>query len=157
MKKILTASGAIETPWHVISFATKFAKEHSAVINGFFLSRNKEKIDSQYPFPNDLSITEEYNVENIADDNNALIDDNIKIFKDECEAAGIYFSADKDVSVQQLIDKTLDADLLIADTKFPFLERILPHIHCPEFLPSEKELPQNIVLMYDGSASSKFR
>ncbi len=156
MKEILTAFNAINTPWHVITFATKFAKEHSSSVHAIFLNTKKEAVNSDYPFPNDLSVTEKnLTDESIADSNNEVADDNINIFKDECDASGIAFSADKNFSIQQLIDQTADAGLLIADSKSDFLENLLPHIHCPAFLASSSELPQKVVLMYDESPSSK--
>lgn len=48
---------------------------------------------------------------------NATVDNTIKVIKDECDIAGISFSADKNVSFQQLFEKTADADLLVADSK----------------------------------------
>lgn len=156
MKKILTAFNAINTPWHVITFVTKFAKQHSSSVHAIFLNTKKEAVNSEYPFPNDLFVTEKnLTDESIAYSNNKVTDDNIKIFKDECDVAGITFSSDKNVSIQQLIDQTANAGLLIVDSKSDFLENLLPHIHCPTLLASASELPQKVVLMYDESPSAK--
>lgn len=156
MKKILTAFYATDNPWHVINFATSYAKEHSSVINAVFLSTNQEGINADYPFPNDLSITQEQNtLESIIENNNKLIDQNIKLFKEECELAGISFKADKNISIQELIDNTDDVDLIAIDSHSDFLNKILPHIHCPAFLASAYELPQKVILMYNNSPSSK--
>ena len=156
MKKIIVAFTLLDTPWSVLAFATKFAMEHSTLIHAIFLRSSKEETNSQYPFPNDLSITEEYSGENISISDNEIIDNNIKILKDECNATGILFTADKDVPISQLIENTWEADLLIADSKFGLLENVLPHIHCPAFLVSRNEMPQAVVLMYNDSASSQF-
>jgi len=155
MKKIVTVFYAIDTPWHVINFATWFAKEQSAVIHAVFLKADKENFNADYPFPNDLSITEPDTAERISDSNNELIDKNILLFKEECELGRIPFSARKNLSVQQLIDETADADLMVADSRSDLLEKVLPRIHCPAFLASEDELPQKVVLMYYNSTSAK--
>jgi len=155
MKKIVTAFYAIDTPWHVINFAARFAKEQSAAIHAIFLKADKENFNADYPFPNDLSITEPDTAERISDSNNELIDKNIQLFKEECELAGIPFSALKNLSVQELIDETTDANLMVADSRSDLLKKILPRIHCPVFLASEDELPQKVVLMYHNSASAK--
>ncbi len=156
MKKIIVAFTLLDTPWSVLAFATKFATLHSAHIHAIFLRSGKEKTNSQYPFPNDLSITEEYSGKNISTSDKEIIENNIKILKDECNSVGIHFTADKDVSISQLIENTWDADLLIVDSKFRLLENVLPHIHCPAFLVSNGEIPQASVLMYNASVSSQF-
>jgi len=157
MKKILTAFSAIDTPWHVINFATRIAKENSAVIQAVFLNMEKESVNEDYPFPNDLSITEDKNTfENISDNNNELVEENIKLFKKECDRSGISFSATKNISIPDLINETADVDLMMADSGTEFLEKVLPEIHCPAFLASRDELPENVVLMYNNTPSSKF-
>ncbi len=156
MKKILTAFYPSVTPIHIITFAVQFAKQNSAVIDGVYLSELKEPVNSDYPFPNDLSIAEDVtSTENIAESNSKLIEDYIKIFKGECELNGITCSIEKNISNEQLIDKTTDSDLLITDSETNFLEGVFSKIHCPAFITSTNEVPQKVILMSDNSVSSK--
>ncbi len=117
MKKILAALDPMNTPWPVITFATHFAKNNGASVHLVFLTL-PEDVDYNYPFPNDLSAAEDFtNRKNISDSNAQLIEDKIQLFKQECESSQISFSFEKNISVEELIKKTGDADILIADEK----------------------------------------
>jgi hypothetical protein len=156
MKKILTAFHPSVTPIHVITFAVRFAKQNSALIHAVYLSESKERVNSDYPFPNDLSITEDVSsAKNISEENSQLIEDYIKVFKNECLLNGITCSIEKDFSVEQLIDKTADSDLLITDSEINFPEEVFSKIHCPAFITSTNEKPQQVILMSDNSFSGK--
>ena len=120
------------------------------------MSEEDESGNLNYSFPNDLSITQDFSgTENISQINSQLIEDNIKIFKKECEHNGVTFRIQKNITIKQLIDETMDSNLIIADSESNFIERILPKIHCPSFLTSTTELPQKVALMYDNNLSSK--
>ena len=156
MKKILTAFHPSVTPIHIITFAVRFAKQNSALIHAVYLSESKERVNSDYPFPNDLSITEDVSsAKNISEENSQLIEDYIKVFKNECLLNGITCSIEKDISVEQLIDKTADSDLLITDSEIKFPEEVFSKIHCPAFITSTNERPQQVILMSDNSFSAK--
>lgn len=156
MKKILTAFYPSVTPIHIITFAVRFAKQNSALIHAVYLSESKERVNSDYPFPNDLSITEGVSsAKNISEENSQLIEDYIKVFKNECSLNGITCSIEKDISVEQLIDKTADSDLLITDSEINFLQEVFSKIHCPAFITSTNERPQQVILMSDNSFSGK--
>jgi len=156
MKKILTAFYPSVTPIHVINLAIQFATQNSAVIQAVYLAEGKEPVNSNYPFPNDLSIAEDFRgTENISQENQKLIEDNIKAFKKECELNGITFSIEKNMTMEQLIDKTVNSDLLLIDSESNLIERVLTKIHCPAFITSAVEVLQKVTLMYDNSVSSK--
>ena len=156
MKKILTAFHSSVTPIHIITFAVRFAKQNSALIHAVYLSESKERVNSDYPFPNDLSITEDVSsAKNISEENSQLIEDYIKVFKNECLLNGITCSIEKDISVEQLIDKTADSDLLITDSESNYIERVLTKMHCPAFITSTAEMPKKVILMYDNSLACK--
>ncbi len=153
MKKILIAFNVLDRALNVIYFAIKFAEKNSASIHAVFLKPGKEGFNSDYFFPNDLSNAEDLKYgESLSESNAELIDDNIQLLKDECEAAGILFSSEKNSTTQQLIEKTPKVDLFIADSQSSFIDKILPHIYCPSFLTAGNEWPQNIILMYDNSS-----
>jgi hypothetical protein len=156
MKKILTAFYSSVTPVHIIAFAVQFARQNSAAIHAVYLSESREPINSDYPFPNDLSMAEDFSEKkDISDEDNKLIEDNIKAFKKECELNGITFSFQKNFSIDELIDQTTDSDLLIIDSEGDFMQKILKNIHCPALITSTNEVPQKVILMADNSTSSK--
>lgn len=156
MKRILIPFTVMHTPLNALAFAAKISKEQSVPIHGIFLKEAPESIGFRYPFPNDFPLTEEkLSSENIAAENSRIMDDKIKLFKDECEAEGIAYKIEKDISINQFIDETSDADLMVTDTRAVFLEDVLPHSNCPAYIVSESELPGKIVLLYDGSDSSR--
>jgi nucleotide-binding universal stress UspA family protein len=156
MKKILIAFFPDVAPWDVITFAIKFAKQNSAAIHAVYLSEKRDRINSDYPFPNDLSMAEDLSKEkDILEGNNQLIDDNLKVFKKECELNGVIFSIEKNISIKKLIDQTVNFDLLIGDAGIDFMARVLTNIHCPALITSTDKMPQKVALMYDNSASAK--
>ena len=154
MKKILTAFYPTVTPIHVITFAIQFARQNSAIIHAVYLSERSANFN--YPFPNDLSITQDFSgTESISQINSKLIEDNIMVFKKECELNGVTFSIEKNITIEQLIDETTDSDLIITDSESNLIEHILAKIHCPAFITSTTELPQKVTLMYDNSLPGK--
>jgi hypothetical protein len=156
MKKILTVFHPSVTAIHIITFAIQFARQHSAAIHAIYLSEGKEPVNSNYPFPNDLSIAEDFSsTEKIVQENSKVMEDNIKVFKKECELNHIPFSFEKNITPEQLIYKTMNSNLLITDSENDFTERVLTKIHCPAFITSSDRLPQKVTLMFDNSLSSK--
>ena len=156
MKNILVALDPINTPWPVITFATHFAKNNGASVHLVFLSL-PEDVNYNYPFPNDLSAAEDFtNKKNISDSNAQLTEDKIQLFKQECESSQISFSFEKNISVEELIKKTGNADILITDAEADFLPKVLPHLHCPALIAGEDHLPQKAVLLFNNSNNSKW-
>jgi hypothetical protein len=156
MKKILIAFNPPATAIHIITFAIQFAKQNSAEIQAVYLSGTKETINSNYPFPNDLSMAEDISSkENISQDNRELIEDHIKALEKECELNGIRVSVGKNITVEELINKTKQSDLLIIDSESEFTEHLLTKAHCPAFITSTDKMPEKVILMYDNSLSGK--
>jgi nucleotide-binding universal stress UspA family protein len=156
MKKIITLFDVLNTPWHVLGFAIKIAKARKLPITGIFLEQRDPGSELKYPFPNDMTLTEDrLTGELISRTDALLIDDNIKLFKDECENEKVSYEIQKNVSIRDLINRTHKEDIIIADTKADFLEALLPKISCPVCLASENDLPTKLVLMLDEGSSSR--
>ena len=135
MKKIIVAFDVLDTPSNVIDFATKFAEKTPVSIHAVFLKPAKEGINFDYLFPNDLSDAEDLDTdESVSESNAKLIDDKLKLIKDKCEAVGISFSSEKNISIQQLIEKTTEADFFIADSGSSFIDEVIPHIQCSYYI-----------------------
>ena len=158
MKPILVVFNGINVPWHILNFAINIAKMHSSQILGLFL-RDQEII---YPFPNDLSFTEVDFTRGTVTEENAIIESkNITTFENQCKAAGVDCLVEKDVFLEELVTKSTEAQLVIADTTPDFqkysLNDILKNAHCPVCLVSlNTPVVEKVILLYDGSASSKF-
>ena len=154
MKRIITPFTASNPFLDVLTLAARVSKEHAVPVHGIFLKEPAAGNDFNYLFPNDLSFTEKKgSTEDIKAENRHLINSEIALFEDECEAEGVTYKIEIDIPLEQLIDETLDTDLVITSTKADFLEALLPHLHCPAYLVSESEVPAKIVLLYDGSDS----
>ena len=158
MKKILVVFNGINVPWHILNFATGIAKKYSSQIDGIFL-RDQEIV---YPFPNDLSFTEvDFTRGSVTEEDAVLEAQNITTFENMCKEAGIIYQVEKDVLLEELIYKSSEADLIIADTTPDFrkysINDILKDAHCAVCLVSiNTPVVEKIILLYDGSASSKF-
>lgn len=156
MKRILVPFSAMHTPLNVMAFAAKISKEHSVPVHGIFLKEPTEGPRFRYPFPNDFPLTEEkLSSEDIEAENNKLVDDKIKLFKDDVGAEGIAYKIEKDISVKQFIDEISDTDLLVTDARADFLEEVLPHLRCPAYLVLESELPEKVIFLYYSSDSGQ--
>jgi len=157
MKKIVTVLAPIDTPWPAMRISTQLARNHSAEIHLVFLILPGEDVDYAYAFPNDLPIAQDFfDGKIISESNLELIKDKLNLFKQECESAGINLSFERNISVEQLIKQTANADLLVADKGADFVSKILPHVHCPAFIAADDHLPEKAVLMFNNSDSSKF-
>jgi hypothetical protein len=156
MKEIITLFDVANAPWHVLTFAIKIAKEDGVPVAGVFLSERRSKTSLRYPFPNDMSLTEDkLSNENISRENALLMDDNIKLFSAECVNEGVTFEIRKNVSIESVINESKSIDLVVADTRADFLDELLPKLSCPVCLTSENNLPEKLVLMLDEGSSSR--
>jgi nucleotide-binding universal stress UspA family protein len=157
MKKIITALSPIDTPWPAMRLATAIARNHSADIHLVFLILPDEDVDYNYPYPNDLSSAEDFpDGKIISESNRELINDKLDLFKQECETASINLSFEKNISFDKLTKDTANTDLFIADEGADFLNKILPRLNCPAILAGDDHLPDQVVLMFNNSESSKF-
>jgi nucleotide-binding universal stress UspA family protein len=160
MKKVLVAFTPASIPGHVLKFSIGIAKEHNWVLQSIFLVTTPSPL--LHPFTDDLALeaTETTNV-NQADENDKLVNDNIRIFRDYCERAGIHFEEGKYITKDQLIEYSSLADLIITDARITFsnfsLTDVLTDAHCPVCLVSETSAEvKHIIFAYDGSDSSKY-
>src|SRR5215216_4768647 len=114
MKKILVVFNGINVPWHILNFAIDIAKKYSSRINGIFL-RDQEII---YPFPNDLSFTEvDFTPRGTITEEDAILESqNIASFENTCKTAGVDYQVEKDILLEELISRSAEADLVVADT-----------------------------------------
>ena len=155
MKKIIAALDPMDNPWPVITFAVHLARNNATAIQLVFLAL-PEGVDYDYPFPNDLSAAEDYfGAQSISGSNAQLIEDKTRLFKYESETAQINFIAEKGITVTDLIKKSQDAGILVADRGASFLAKVLPHLSCPALIAGEDHLPEKVILLFNGTHKSQ--
>jgi hypothetical protein len=162
MKKILFLINGPFIRQQVINTAIAMAKSTSSFLHTYFLNSKFQLEDYNYPFPNDLSLTRNrLTGKTLAEENSELFENNISIFKDECENAKVDYVVDQatEVSLAHLIKQSAFSDLILTDGKTDHnhyhLVDILVSAHCPVYLVSnEIETLENVILAYDGSYSS---
>lgn len=156
MKKIICALDPIDSPWPVIAFATHFAKNNVASVSLLFLTLPGADTDYSYSFPNDLSSAENIPGErSIAESNDQLTEDNMRVFKEELEPVVKTFSSGKITAVDDLIERTTGSEMLIANKGANFLSETLPNLTCPVLIAGEDHLPEKVVLLFNQSDGSK--
>lgn len=109
MKNILVIINGPFTPQHVVSTAINIAKSTSSFLHAFFLNYAFQVADYNYPFPNDLSLTRNrLTGKTLAEENAELLERNMKIFKDECQAAKVDFQINQntEISLGHLIENS---------------------------------------------------
>ena len=158
MKKILVVFNGINAPWHILRFATSIAKTKDALVQGIFLMDHEVKD----PFPNDLALTETDVTRGTVSEEDAILEShNITMFENICKASGVVCQIEKKALLEELIEQSSQADLVVVDTTPDFqeysLHDILKDAHCPVCLVSiNTPVVEKIILLYNGSASSKF-
>ena len=158
MKKILVVFNGINAPWHILRFATNIAKINGSLVYGIFLLDREIK----NPYPNDMELTETDVTRGSVSEEDAILEShNITMFENICKISGVNCLIEKNVFLEELIEQSSQADLVIVDTTPDFqeysLNDILKDAHCPVCLVSiNTPVVEKIILLYNASASSKF-
>jgi len=162
MKKILVAVNGIMPAVYVITFAIRVAKQLGCPLQGVFFKGSVEPADTQYPFPNDISLTDTaVTKESLEGENSKLLNDYVRLFKDVCLEAGIAYEISIVITLGELLNQSSSADLIIAgaDARFPTfsIDKVLAEAYCPVYLVGTKaHAIDKIILAYDGSETSKY-
>jgi hypothetical protein len=134
MKKAFVVFTQNSFPQHVLTFATAMIKEYAGLLYGFFLDDTPPPL--QYPFPNDPPLTAAplLNESEVAENEQVMLD-NIRVFKDNCITAGVSCEVVQYGTQEQLIDPGSPADVIIMDARIRFirysLTDVLTQTHCP--------------------------
>ena len=162
MKKVLIVFNGVSYPGHVLDFAIKIAGIGSSLLHAVFMKPLHADEGMQYPFPNDLSLTEDkFSKLEEEQTDIKVIEGNKKIFKNDCAAGNIECNIDDELEIplDDLIEHSKFSDLIIADAnddlgKYSITE-LLARSHCPVILVQRySAVPQQVFLAYDGSMSS---
>src|SRR5688572_7413137 len=125
MKKILVVFNGINAPWHILRFATNIAKTSGSLIYGIFLIDREIK----NPYPNDMDLTEVDVTRGSVSEEDAILEShNISMFENICKISGVDCQIEKDFLLEELIEQSRQADLIITDTTPDFQEYSLDDI-----------------------------
>lgn len=160
MKKVLVVFTPTSFPPHVLKFAIDITKEPAGVLHGIFL--DDAPVPFHYPFPNDLATTET-NLTNESEEaeNEKLVLNDIQTFRNFCQREGVSCEAQRNITLEQLIEYSSSADVIITDARIRLyrysLADLLTDAHCPVCLVSEAAPEvKHIILTYDGSDSARY-
>ncbi|HZH94378.1 MAG TPA: universal stress protein [Flavisolibacter sp.] len=161
MKKILTIFNGAHNPMHVIRFSMEAAKENGYSIQAVFLDEESSTFDG-YPFPNDLSLTEEQvTTETVEEEKARLLANNVRFVEDECAIAGVPCIIERGVSFKGLIAHSETAGFIALDSRAEFehfdLEDVLIDAHCPVYLVADTaQKIKHVIFAFDGSEMSMY-
>ena len=157
MKKIITVFDITDAPWRVLNFACRLAKSHSALLHGIYLSEPTGDTEHKYPFPNDLALTKEEGTNaEIDKENKSLMDDNVKLFRDECERAGIEYKVDVGFNIKQVEAESAEGSVVLADVNAEFARKLVRHSKAPVCLIGGGDVPEKVELP-DGWSEEEFK
>jgi nucleotide-binding universal stress UspA family protein len=153
MKKIIVLFNGIRAPWHITAFALNIAKLNNAELYALFLK--DESLEN--PYPNDMEATEtDLSGKNAQVENEELVEKNIGVLKTFCDDEKVTCHFEKNISLNQLIEDSSGADLIVTnshdDMQRYSLKDILAEVNCPVCLISVNATEiKKTVLLYDGS------
>lgn len=164
MKNILLILNATLAPPHVIDAAINIAKSNSSLLHTLFVHYHGDLEGYNYLFPNDLSLTQNrLTGRSVAEEDAELIEGQVRLFKDECESAGVDFFIEPktNISFRDIIQLSAFADFVLADADQDIHEHniddLLAESASPVYLISKDGgAISSVVLAYDGSVSSMY-
>lgn len=168
VKQIILLYATPENSEKALQVCLKIAKKERARVHVVELRHRVATPQFQYPFINDLTLTQApvyegmIDIEDPVQHNQAL-----RYFSQRFSAAGIAFThSSDDIFLDQIIDHTIYADLLLADAHLNLgeyltapidatLQKLRSRSHCPFYLTNDGGTEiEKIVLAYDGKAAS---
>ena len=160
MKRILIVFETFNYSYDVVNFAIQLAKKDGSHLHMKFLKPLHADDAFNYPFPNDLSLSNE-ELEGKDKENMKLVQADLRIFRDQCEAAGIPYKVEtgKVDTIEHVLEESAFVDLILAHASRDMgkysLKDLLTDTHCPVLLiPTGISQFDNVILAYDGSSSS---
>ncbi|MBX7107868.1 MAG: universal stress protein [Chitinophagales bacterium] len=169
MKKILAVFDGVNYAEQTASFGIELANNTDSLLVGVFL-HDLSYSRFVYAYAWDIPTQYYYGFQEIEKEDNTKINENIKIFKSQCEAGGIKHKIhlDSGVPLHELLKESAFTDLLLIDNKTSFmrigdrspslfLKDLLAESKCPVLIiPDKKPDINKVVIAYDGSDSSVF-
>ena len=168
-KKIIAAFDGTKYSEGAVKYAVEIAKATNSLLVGVFI-QDMRYLNLTYAYAWDQPFVDFATIEKTQAEEKEKVSLNISLFKRACEDSGVNHKVhlDKGVPVQELLNESTFADLLILDshTTFfsfeekgpsPFLRDLLTDSNCPVLiLPHNYSPIEKTVLCYDGSPSSVY-
>ncbi len=169
MKKILAVFDGTKYVEGTSKYAIEMAKTTGSMLVGIFI-QDLRYLNFTYAYAWDQPFVDYTALENSQKGEFDKINLNIKLFKRACDEKGVHHKVhfDKGVPLQEVIQESVFADVLIIDshTGFfsfsegapsPFLKDLMVDAHCPVMIvPHHYSYFDKIILCYDGSPSSVY-
>lgn len=172
MEKILLAVDAIDPNYNALDFACYLARVTRSKVTAIFLENlvDDDRTVLQPAYLTDTAVKEKSFPFDEHSNRVKLVEDNIKRFKVACENREVNYNLfrDRGLPIDELINESRFADLLILDaattfskrfegTPSEFVKDILSHAECAVIIaPESFDYIDELVFSYDGSASSVF-
>jgi hypothetical protein len=168
MKKLIIALDGQHFPHGAFEFVKSINTKARVLLAGIFLSPVDYSKVLAYTGLDGISLMPEWLTKNEDDE---VVNKNISLFDKACDAEGIDYRIHKDtdlMALSSLIEETRFADALLVSSELfyqnvqkeqpnLYLEEVLKKAECPVMLIQEEYVePGQIILAYDGSASSVF-
>lgn len=169
MKKILAAFDGTKYSEGASKYAIEIAKATNSLLVGVFI-QDMRYMSYTYAYAWDQPFIDFTTIEASQKEEKEKIDLNIKLFRHHCDEKGVHHKVhlDKGVPLQELLQESVFADLIIIDenTSFfslgdqkpsPFMKDFLADSHCPVLIvPHSYRFFDRAVFCYDGSPSSAY-
>jgi nucleotide-binding universal stress UspA family protein len=166
-KKILAAFDGTKYSEGASKYAIEIAKATNSYLVGVFV-QDMRYLNFTYAYAWDQPFVDLTSIEESQKEEHKKVDMNIKLFSRACEEKGVKYRVhlDKGVPVQELLNESAFADMIIIDehtsffslgssTPSPFMRDFLADSHCPVLIvPHRYSFFDKAILCYDGSPSS---
>jgi hypothetical protein len=169
MKRIIAAFDGLKYCVSTAAYAIELAKRYNATVVGVFLEDFTYHSFSLVDIAETESSIESHTRQLSSLDQNAR-DHAVSLFKQNCEQEDVRFTIhrDKNIAIQELLEESLFADLIVVqkketlthfeeDVPSRFLAQLLEKSACPVLLVNDYYHPiATNIFLYDGSAASVF-
>ena len=168
-KKILIAIQGDRFSPSAVKYGIEIAKGTDSLLVGVFM-RDLKYAGYAYPIIFDQPFVDTTSFSKFEKEERAEINANVKLFTDQCAAAGVAHKVhlDEAAPIEGLIHESAYADMIIMDSKMNIssilpdspsstLRDILTDAHCPTMIVPTTYTPiRYTILSYDGSPSSTY-
>lgn len=170
MIKIIAAFDGLRFSQSTMEYAIHVTRELNAHLSGIFLDDFTRRSYSVYDAITDDGSTAATKLQRLENADTETRLRSAKLFEERCQRAKIrfYVEHDTNIAIQDLLEESLFADLLIINMNETFsryadslptnfIQVLLKGAHCPVLIvPDSFQKIENLVVLYDGSPSSIF-
>lgn len=170
MKKFIVAFDGLKFSDSTLQYALYYARACRAHLVGVFLEDFMRRSYGVQEISQYAGADLDQHMHDLDEQDDAERDRSVDIFRQQCAAAEVSHSVhrDRNVALQELLQESIYADLLIAGTTetltrleegppTTFIRDLLNEVQCPILLaPPVYHMPEKITLLYDGSPSSVY-